>query len=574
MKQSMKTPDFFAREIMLAGDVPFADRRPALLDVARAYLEHHRQLCHARHQAGESGRAVVECVTAMADELVRTLYHCAAAEFPTSGKVCAAVIALGGYGRAELNPLSDIDVMFYCSDKNKDLAEKIAERVLYLMWDLNLDVGYSVRTSADCLSLAHQDITIRTALLDTRFLAGDEVLYHEFEKQVMPALLTRNTQAFLKAKYEEHVSRMNKYGSSVYMLEPNIKEGEGGLRDLHTAVWMARVKFKAKTLRELLIKGVISEQEMEGFEEAYDYLWRIRNELHFQLKRKTDQIQFDRQEQIAAFLGYQDNKAALAVEQFMQDYYAQATRTEHLSSSLIFKSYKARESTTGLLGYLGRRSLGDDFFSYRGELKTTRKSLFAERPEAMMEAFLLAKQNSLVLSADVKGQVRDNLHLVNDSYRRNRDVSAMFLEIMRGPTGAAQCLRDMHHLTFLNKYIPEFRRIYCKVQHDAYHVYTIDIHSFFAVEEIEKLWSGFYKERKPLFTSVAADIGKPELLTLAVLFHDIGKGEGKDHSNKGADMMPKIARRLHLSKEDSRRLEFLVRTSTWRTSRSAATCTT
>ncbi|HKJ29528.1 MAG TPA: [protein-PII] uridylyltransferase, partial [Desulfuromonadales bacterium] len=388
---------------------------------------------------------------------------------------------------------------------------------------------------------------------------GDEVLYHEFEKLVAQPVLNRNSQNFLKSKYEEHTSRLTKYGSTVYMLEPNIKEGEGGLRDLHTAVWMARVKFKAKNLRELLIKGVISELELQGIEDAYDYLWRIRNELHFQSKRKTDQLQFESQEKIAAFFGYKGTKAALPVELFMQDYYAQATQTEHLASTLIFRAFKDKDPAAGLLGLLGRRNLGEDFFSYRGELKTARKNLFVERPEAMMQAFLLAKQNDLTLSADVKGQIRNNLTLVNDSFRRNREVSEMFLEIMRGPTGAARSLRDMHHLAFLNRYIPEFKRIYCKVQHDAYHVYTIDIHSFFAVEEIEKLWSGVYRESKPLYTSVAADIGKPELLVLAVLFHDIGKGEGKDHSNKGADMMPKIARRLHLSKEDSKRLEFLVR---------------
>jgi [protein-PII] uridylyltransferase len=449
--------------------------------------------------------------------------------------------------------------MFYCSDKNKDLAEKIAERVLYLLWDLNLEVGYSVRTASDCLSLIQQDLTIRTALMDARFLAGDEALYHEFEKQVAQPVLNRNSQSFLKSKYEEHRTRLAKYGSTVYMLEPNLKEGEGGLRDLHTAVWMARIKFKAKNLRELLIKGVISEQELHDIEAAYDYLWRIRNELHFQVKRKTDQIQFDVQEKMAEFFGYKGSKAALPVELFMQDYYAQATCTEHLASSLIFRAFKDKDPSAGFLGRLGRRNLGEDFFSYRGELKTARKNLFVERPEAMMQAFLLAKQNDLALSADVKGQIRDNLSLVNDSFRRNREVSEMFLEIMRGPTGAARSLRDMHHLAFLNKYIPEFKRIYCKVQHDAYHVYTIDIHSFFAVEEIEKLWAGVYRESKPLYTSVAADIGKPELLVLAVLFHDIGKGEGKDHSNKGADMMPKIARRLHLSKEDSKRLEFLVR---------------
>lgn len=551
--------DFFATEVMMAGDVPFEERRPSLLLAARHYLDQHRRACHERHKAGGSGREVVECITSMADELIYKLYQCAAADFPTSGKVCSAVIALGGYGRAELNPLSDIDVMFYCSDQNRDLAEKIAERVLYMLWDLNLDVGYSVRTSSDCLTLAQQDITIRTAMLDTRFLAGDEVLFHEFEHQVSQTLLGRNTQNFLKAKYEEHEARLAKYGASVYMLEPNIKEGEGGLRDLHTAVWMARVKFKANGVRDLLQKGVISTHELQGIEAAYDYLWRIRNELHFQSKRKIDQIQYERQVQIADFLGYRDSKTALSVEQFMQDYYAQATRTEHLASTLISRAFKDKDTSKWLFGYLGRRSLGADFFSYRGELITTRKSLFASRPEAMMQAFLLAKQHKLVLSADVKGQIRENLSLVNDGFRRNRDVSEMFLDIMRGPTGIAQSLRDMHHLAFLNQYIPEFKRIYCKVQHDAYHVYTVDIHSIFAVEEIEKLLSGVYQETRPLLTKVAADIGKPELVVLAVLFHDIGKGEGKDHSNKGADMMPTIARRLNLPREDSLRLEFLVR---------------
>jgi len=559
MEKQQTSPDFFATELMMAGDVSFEERRSALVEAARSHLDYHREVCHELHKAASSGREVVACITDTADQLVRNLYHCASAEFPTSGKVCSAVIALGGYGRAELNPLSDIDIMFYCSDKNKDLAEKIAERVLYLLWDLNLDVGYSVRTASDCLSLVQQDLTIRTALLDTRFLAGDEVLYHEFEKQVAQPVLNRNSQSFLKSKYDEHMTRLTKYGSTVYMLEPNLKEGEGGLRDLHTAVWMAQVKFKAKNLRELLIKGVLSEQELQEIEDAYDYLWRIRNELHYLSKRKTDQIQFESQEKIAEFLGYKGTKAALPVELFMQDYYAQATRTEHLASTLIFRAFKDKDPAAGILGRLGRRTLGEDFFSYRGELKTAHRKLFVERPEAMMQAFLLAKQNGLTLSAEVKGQIRDNLSLVNDSFRRSRKVSEMFLEIMRGPTGAARSLRDMHHLAFLNRYIPEFKRIYCKVQHDAYHVYTIDIHSFFAVEEIEKLWSGVYQESKPLYTSVAADIGKPELLVLAVLFHDIGKGEGKDHSNKGADMMPKIARRLHLSKEDSKRLEFLVR---------------
>lgn len=559
MKTRNRNPDFFSTEFMLAGDHPFEKRRSALLEAARGHLEHYRAACQERHMRGASGREVVQCVTAMIDVLVQNLYRCAAAEYPTQGKLCSAVIALGGYGRGELNPRSDVDVMFYCSELNKDLAERIAARVLYLLWDLNLDVGYSVRTSSDCLQLAQRDITIRTALLDARFLVGDAELFREFTQLVQKPTLSRNTQAFLKAKFDEHLSRLTKYGSSVFMLEPNIKESEGGLRDLHTAIWMARVKFKAANLRDLLIKGVITEEELVQIDTVFDYLWRIRNELHYQSKRKTDQIQFDQQEGIAAFLGYVDNKQAKAVEQFMQDYYAQATLTEHLSSGLIAKSYKPRSLAQDLFGVLGQRKLNNDFFSYRGELKAYRKTLFTERPEAMMEAFLLAQKNSLKLSVDLKGLLRENLELVNDGFRRSREVSAMFLTILRGPKGIAQSLRDMHHLTFLNRYIPEFSRIYCKVQHDVYHVYTIDIHSIFAVEEIERLWLGEYREKKPLLTSVAENIAKPELMVLAVLFHDIGKGEGQDHSNKGAEMIPKIARRLYLTKEDSQRLAFLVR---------------
>ncbi|MDH3998311.1 MAG: [protein-PII] uridylyltransferase, partial [Desulfuromonadales bacterium] len=551
--------DFFAKELMMAGDVPFEDRRPTLLETARNYLEHHRALCQQLHQSGAGGREVVARVTEMSDVLIQSLYQCAIAEFHEAGKSCATVIALGGYGRSELNPLSDIDVMFFCSDKNKDLADQAAQRLLYLLWDLNLDVGNSVRTARDCMSLAQQDLTIRTSLLDARYITGDTDLYADFERNVLQPLLTKNTQSFLDEKFQEHETRRNKYGSSVYMLEPNLKEGEGGLRDLQTAVWMARVKFKANSLRELLTKGIISDQEMMEIEQAHDYLWNIRNHLHFLSKRKNDQLQYDKQTEIAAFLGYENNRRAPSVEQFLQDYYAHATHVEHLASTLVMRTCKSPSGSSRLMGYLARRNLGDDFFSYWGELKSARKNLFTERPEAMMLAFLLAKQNDLQLSAELKGNIRSHLELVNDKFRRSRRISGMFLQILAEPGGIARTLRDMHHLTFLNRYIPEFAKIYCKVQYDAYHVYTIDIHTIFAIEELEKLWDGVYLKKKPLFTSVARDIGKRELLVLAVLFHDIGKGEGKSHADKGADMVPKIARRFHLKKEDSERLEFLVR---------------
>ena len=558
-EQTRQIPAFFEPELMIAGDVPFEERRTSLLAAARAFLDYHRDACLARHRAGAGGAEVVACVTAFTDTLIRNLYRCTTADWAIEQRPNTALIALGGYGRAELNPRSDIDLMFFCGDKTREHAEMVAQRILYLLWDLNLDVGYSVRTAKECLLLAGQDLTIRTALLDARFLAGDEGLFGEFGKQVLQSVLDRNTQVFLNAKYEEHKARLAKYGASVYLLEPNIKESEGGLRDLHTAIWMARVKFKAASLGELVRKSVISEAELVQFQAAFDYLWRIRNELHYLSKRKNEQLHFDKQEAIAAFLGYRDSRKGPAVEQFMQDYYAHASQVEHLSASLISQTMHQPERSAKVFGVFRRRMVGKDFFIYANELKAVSKGLFAERPAAMMEAFAHAKRLDARLSIELKGMIRSNLHLINDRFRRSREISELFLEILRTPGGIARTLQDMHHLTFLNRYIPEFERIYCKVQHDAYHIYTVDTHTLFCIEELEKLWLGTYRERKPVYTQVANEVEKRELLVLAVLFHDIGKGEGKDHSNRGAEMIPTIARRLNLNREDSQRLEFLVR---------------
>jgi [protein-PII] uridylyltransferase len=559
MPISEKVESFFSRELLTDAGIPYERRRVMLLEASRSFLEHHQRRIREQHSAGVAGRLIVGSLTSLTDTLIRNLFRSVSADLPEQGAGSCALIAIGGYGRGELNPRSDVDVMFYYSGKTKNLAEQISERMLYLLWDLGLDVGYSVRTAKDCLEMAERDITARTALLDSRFLVGDEALYREYETSVFEPVLTRNTQNFIREKLEENTRRLQKYGSSVFLLEPNIKEGEGGLRDLHTAIWVARAKFKVRTLRELVIKAVLTEREAEQFEEAFDFLWRIRNELHYLSGRKNEQVHFDQQEKIARFLGYTDNRTAPAVEQFMQDYYSHATRVEHLASGLIAKATQQDESSFRILGYLTRRSLDDGFYALRGELRPARPDVFEKDPTKMMTAFLLAQRHGVRLSVPLKGLIRDNLHRINDRVRRQKTMVEGFLEILRHPLRVAETLRDMHHLQFLNHFIPEFGHIYCKVQHDAYHIYTVDIHSLFAVEEIVKLWRGDYRDKKPLLTKVANDIEKRDLMLLAVLFHDIGKGSGKDHCNKGADLIPTIARRLGLGKEDSKRLEFLVR---------------
>ncbi|MCW8860670.1 MAG: [protein-PII] uridylyltransferase, partial [Deltaproteobacteria bacterium] len=429
---------------------------------------------------------------------------------------------------------------------------------VYLLWDLNLDVGHSVRSVAACLQEA-KDSTVRTALLDARIIAGNQEVFQAFSQTVTEHVLNHNTQAFISLKQEENAARKKKYGSSVYLLEPNLKEGEGGLRELQDALWIARVKFKASSLRELLIKGVINEKDFEDYLNAQDYLWRIRNILHFKGQRKSDQLTFELQQQIADFLGFKKNRKGSAVEQFMQEYYLHAIQVEYLATKLIVdatKQYSAPQNQ--LFKFLARRNLGDGFYIIRGELRAKVDQRLIEDPALMMVAFELSQRHNVVLCIELKQLIREHLHLINDKVRRSRRMTESFMTILRHPKNIGRTLRKMHHLKFLNAFLPEFKNIYCKVQFDLYHIYTVDIHSIFAVENMEQLWAGEHAETHPRLTQVAKNIEKPELLILAILFHDIGKGSGKDHSLRGAEMMPTVARRLRLNREDSQRLEFLV----------------
>jgi [protein-PII] uridylyltransferase len=438
-------------------------------------------------------------------------------------------------------------------------VEDIAQKLLYFLWDMRLDVGYSVRVIADCVEMAAADGTVKTALMDSRYLSGSRSLYNTLHKVIFTQILPKSSDKFIKEKMSDMKVRREKYGSTVYLLEPNLKEGEGGLRDLQTAMWVARVKYKFSEPRELIIKGILSEEELDGYNAALDYLWRIRNELHYFNGRKNDQLTFDAQVHLAGFFGYKDRGRTLAVEDFMRDYYRHANRVEHFASSLVSRCIWRDEGALRILGYFVRRPVGDGCFVIKGELIIPDESIVESNPTVLMRIFELAQKHGVSLNVRAKGLIRRSLGLVNDKFRRNREVNQSFMNILRAPKNVTETLRLMHHLEFLNCFIPELEHIYCKVQHDIYHIYTVDIHTLFAVEEAEKMLNGTSREILPFPCEIADQIGKPELLILAVLFHDIGKGEGGGHAEKGAAMIPTIARRMGLSKEDSERLEFLVR---------------
>ena len=310
----------------------------------------------------------------------------------------------------------------------------------------------------------------------------------------------------------------------------------------------------------MIIKGILSEEELAAYDNALSYLWRIRNELHYLAGRKNDQLTFDAQTKLSSFFSYSAKGKSLAVEEFMRDYYLHATKVEHFASSLISRCVVREDGTRKLLGYFIRRPVGEGFYVIRGELVVPDESVVEKEPARLMKIFEYAQKHGVVLNVKVKSLIRRSLDLVNDKFRRSKEVNASFFNILRSDKGVADTLRLMHHLEFLIRFIPEFERIYCKVQHDLYHIYTVDVHSLFAVEEIVRLQHGEHKSTLPLLTALANEVDKRELLLLAVMLHDIGKGEGGGHADIGASLVPTIARRMGLSKEDSERLEFLIRT--------------
>lgn len=544
-----------------AGRASFGEKRPLYLAACKHFLTHYREEIKARHRAGASGEWVVKAITSMSDTLIEKLFSCIMQDMSDSRQSGEqlALVAIGGYGRGELNPNSDIDLMFLHNGKTPQRIEIIAQKLLYFLWDMRLDVGYSVRTPGDCQEMANSDLTVKTALLDSRFLTGNRQLFTSYQKTLLTQILPKGSDAFIREKLDELRKRREKYGASVYILEPNIKEGEGALRDLHTALWVAKIKYKITEPKELIIKGVMSEEELAAYNNSLSYLWRIRNELHYIAGRKNDQLTFDAQIKLAQFFGYEDKGKILAVEEFMRDYYLHATKVEHSSSSIVSRCVVREEGTRKLLGYFRRRPVGEGFYVLKGELVIPDESVVEKEPARLMKIFEYAQKHGVSLNIKVKSLIRRSLDLVNDKFRRSKEVNASFFTILRSDKGIAETLQLMHHLEFLNRFIPEFERIYCKVQHDLYHIYTVDVHSLFAVDEIVRLQQGEHAKELPLLTRLANEVDKRELLLLAVMLHDIGKGEGGGHADIGASLVPTIARRMGLTKEDSERLEFLVK---------------
>jgi len=535
-----------------------AGTRPG--DLAREYVKSKRAELFERHQAGAGGLEIVHDFAAAMDRLLGALFTYAdksqAKRFPRLHQRLT-VIARGGYGRAELNPYSDIDLLFLHDYKPGPYLEVVTETMLHALWDAGLVIGYSVRNVAESIKMAAADLKEKTAILDARFLAGDEELYRRFEHSLISEVLNRDQQSFFRAKLEESRERHKHYGDSVYLLEPQLKEGEGGLRDLHTALWLAKVKYKVQSLGELVQRAIITQPELQEVTEAQDFLLRLRNALHFLSQRHTDQLTFEFQEQIAPSLGFREIDGLPASAHLMRAYYQQASAilrfsegliarvTDDLAASRFFRRVPGRQIRPGVL--IQGRVLG-----------IADSQLFRREPINLITIFADCQAHGVELSGNTYQLIRDNLGLIDDQMRQMPEVGAALMNILATRNRVADTLEAMHRAGVLGALIPEFGNLYARVLHDLYHIYTVDRHSLAAVRELEKLRAGEFKDSNPLLTEVAREYDALPLVFLALLLHDIGKGHGHDHHERGALLATDVCRRLGRNSEETDLVRFLV----------------
>ena len=539
--------------------------RSAFVAPLKVALTAGRAEIRRRFEATGDGAATIREQCFLIDQLIRALFDLVTQVIyplpnPTSGERLA-IIAVGGYGRGELAPYSDIDLLFLLPYKRTPHTEQVVEYLLYLLWDLGLKIGQSTRSVDECLRQAKSDLTIRTALLEARYLWGDQALFNEFKKRFDSDIVKGSAAQFVASKLAERDARHKRLGDSRYQLEPNIKEGKGGLRDLHTLFWIAKYIYRTDDVGKLVDLGVLSAEESQRFDRAQKFLWTVRCHIHYLAGRAEERLTFDLQTEIGRRMGYTDHAGSRGVERFMKHYFLVAKDIGDLTRifcAILEADQKHKRRLSWVRWGNGRRSLGG--FVVDGEwLTIASEDFFKKNPPALLRLFQVAQQHELDIHPRALRAASLSLRLINQQLRDNSEANHLFLEILTSRKDPETVLRRMNEAGVLGRFIPDFGRVVAQMQYDMYHVYTVDEHTLFAIGILHKIESGLLKEELPLATQLMPTIVSRRALYLAVLLHDIAKGRGGDHSEIGEQIALKLGPRLDLSAEETETVAWLVR---------------
>ncbi len=551
----------------LAGELP---RLKRFLNAESARLQRW-------HRDGGSGREVCLGRAQMLDALLRRLFDWTLATFELPGsarKLQVSLVAIGGYGRAELNPHSDVDIMLLhdgsMPNVNRVFTHPLLEKLtgpgglIYTLYDLGLKVGHSVRNIQDAINVANNDMQTKTSLIESRLITGDAALFGQFQQRLETKCVRNHVDDYLQMRIGDQAARRVKFGNSALLQEPNIKNGCGGLRDFQNLLWMTHFKYGAHTLEQLETERMVRPNNRKQLEVGYDFLLRTRNELHYQTTRQVDDLPKALQPKVAWQLGYKDRSPARRLEAFMRDLYTHMRRI-HLITRMVERRLALRpkpihrlSSIRSLFGGGKKEKTLDGFNIIDSELVPVSSRVFRDQPRRLMRVFLHAQQRGLNFHPDLTQLLRDNVSLVDDDFVHDPEVHETFLEILNQRGNVAPALRAMHEVDLLGRYIPEFGRMTCLVQHEFFHAYAADEHTLVCLERLDQVWDAS-KPPYSQYTHILQDIDLPFLLYLALFLHDTGKGmESGDHVKDGTVVALRVGERLGLTLRRLARLKFLV----------------
>ncbi len=532
-----------------------ADFLQGLKTLVAAAQERIRQ----EHDTGARGRNVVRHLTALVDDVVRTIFQYVIARQGVTAPPCA-LLALGGYGRGELNPYSDIDLMFLC---HRAPPDTLIRETLYLLWDVGYTLGHSVRTRRDAVTMAGTDLSAQTAMMEARLIEGDQQLFQWLQEEMRHRRFTpRRRRAFVRAKRTECCQRHAAFANTVNLMEPNVKESPGGLRDYHTVLWMSMACYQADSLMTLVQQGLLTAAEQEAVDMALDFLFRVRNALHYHFGRKNDLLSVDTQENLALALGFESDQRKLAVEHFLNAYYVHANTIFDLCTTVqeaVTHTYQSR-----LWQFLRRpRRLRDGFLLVNGYLHHEAPSLdglFTAHPLLLVQTFAMAQEHDVSLAPKLSRAIRAQAALLaTHDMRRAAEAKKLFFHILAQPQ-AAPILRSMHRHGVLGAYIPEFEPLTCLVQYDLYHRYTVEEHTFHCIEALESLPQA-QDPSLHVLVQLYRQIPDQALLKFALLLHDLGKDVGPGHAShvyRSGKLIEPVCERLNLPPEHRHLLQILV----------------
>lgn len=540
------------------------------------FLRLENEMLRRYHRRTKSGRKVAAARTVVLDVLIDNIFSDALANLKKEPQLAAmqiAVLALGGYGRGEMCPLSDVDIMFLCpkrgsgNSKFRPWQEELTQRVLYPLWDLGLKIGHSSRSTAEAILEAKKDVHTRNALLESRVICGDKRLYDDFRKQYSKFVFAEKPNQYIQDRLADQQTRKAKFGNSVFLQEPEIKNGVGGLRDYQNLLWMAQIRLKLGSIHQLVEAGYIREKEGQRLEQAHDFLLRVRNELHFQSSRATDVLDLDKQPEIALQLGYKNEDVLERVETFMRDYYQAAQTIDRtarmLEQRLAVSSPTATRSPLSFRNVIGkqrksRRFIIDGFVIVNGVITYEQDSIFKNDPHRLLRVFRHCQQLQCTFSFELTRLIQDSLDLMTPHLVGDPGIARTFRSILQVPGQVSPVLMQMHELGVLGRTLPEFDRLTCLVQHEYYHRYTADIHTLNTIFELDRIFTGDNPHGKRYLRELRKT-GNPSLLYLALLLHDIGKGVAiKNHSETGVRIADTITRRLGTPSQERKKILKLI----------------